>query len=90
MLPPIKNEAAKDGFTITTIEEKVVSDYANLPITETENLNCFYFWLLLRDAVIYYNRQTEDGKEKLFAAWQLMQTSPDKEKLRAKGMRKIG
>ena len=90
MPPPIRTDGAADGYHIITIEEKVISDYINIPLTQVDELDCFEYWLLLRDAVIYYHGQSEKGQELLLQAWQSEQTKPDKKRLKEViGMQKI-
>ena len=79
----IENNLVKfENFNV--YEEKIVSDYCNIPIFEVFELEVFDFWYLLRDAAIYLYSQTEDGKKYLDNCWRIEQTQPDKEKLRAK------
>ena len=74
----------KGHYNFNVYEEKIVSDYCNIPIFEVFELEVFDFWYLLRDAAIYLYSQTEDGKKYLDNCWRIEQTQPDKEKLRAK------
>ena len=89
MPPPILSKAAKDGYHILSIEEKIVADYLSIPVLQIEELDCFEYWAYLRDAVIFYHRQTEEGQKLLFEAWQREQTKPDIQKLKKMGMQKL-
>lgn len=71
-------------FDITTLMEKVVAEYANIPLPEVYELDVFSFWALLHDAVVYNHSQTKKGREWLNNAWRLTQRDPDEEKLKRK------
>ena len=88
-MPPVQTKAAKDGYHINTIEEKLVSDYIGIPITELDDLDCIDYWILRYDAFIYLYRQSEEGQEALYKAWTLSQTKPEKDKLRQRGMLRL-
>lgn len=47
-----------------------------------ENLDFFTFRGFLRDAVIYNNMQTEEGRKWLNNSWYMGQTVPDRKTLR--------
>jgi hypothetical protein len=49
----------------------------------------FEYWLMLRDAVIYSYKQTEEGQKYLDKCWRMEQVKPDREGLRKK-IRKEG
>lgn len=65
-----------------TAELKVIADYANVSIFEVEDLDYIRYLELLRDAVIYNNMQSKEGRERLDEAWILEQTKPDRKRLR--------
>jgi len=46
------------------------------------------YWLLLRDAFIYNQMQTENGREYLDNCYRMTQTQPDRKLLREKLSRK--
>lgn len=69
-----------------TIEEKIVAEYTGVSILDTDELDVFTFWALLRDAIIFNRSQTKDGRKWLKNAWRISQTEPQTEKLH----RKIG
>jgi len=65
-----------------TIEEKIVSDYANIPVSKVAGLFLDDYLLLLRDAFIYNYSQTTDGKKYLENAWRLTNTEYNRKRLR--------
>lgn len=77
-------------YTITTMNEKVVAEYAGVPLLQVQEMDIFTYWVLLRDGIIYNNAQTKKGREWLKNAWRLTQTEPDTEKLHQKFGRKEG
>ncbi|MDF2675585.1 MAG: hypothetical protein K0R09_3857 [Clostridiales bacterium] len=66
------------------MEEKIVSEYTGYNFDRLEELNVFEFWLLLRDAIIYNNKQTKAGREHLENCWRIDQTEPDRKSIRRK------
>lgn len=62
--------------------EKLVADYARIPIMDVEKLDWIYYMELRRDAYISKLNATASGREHLTKAWRLMQTEPDREKSR--------
>lgn len=69
---------------MNSVAEKVVSDYANVSILDTDEMDVFLFWGLLRDAVIFNRAQTDEGRKWLHNAWRLTQTAPEEKKLEDK------
>ena len=69
---------------MNSVAEKVVADYANVSILDTDEMDVFLFWGLLRDAVVFNRAQTEEGRKWLHNAWRLTQTAPEDKKLRDK------
>jgi hypothetical protein len=65
-----------------TSDKKIVADYANISIPDTENLEIFEFWGLLHDAVVWNCNKTEHGREYLENAWIYAQTKADRNALR--------
>lgn len=64
------------------MEEKIVSKYTGYDFDRIDDLGIFEFWLLLRDAIIYRNMQTEEGQEYLENCWLYDQEEPDRDMLR--------
>lgn len=78
------NDNEGSHYEYNYLEEKLVSEYTGLNFFQIENLEVFEYWAILRDAVIYTYSQTEAGQEYLEKCWILEQTSPDRNKLRAR------
>lgn len=64
--------------------ERLVSEYSGLNFLELEDLPIDTYFLLMRDAFIYKQNQTEAGREYLEKCWILEQTEPDRKALRKK------
>lgn len=60
----------------------MVADYSGLNFIQIEDLPIDVYLLLLRDAFIYRQERTEEGREYLANCWRLEQTKPDRKKLR--------
>ena len=69
---------------MVTIGEKLVSEYSGLNFVEIEELPIDTYMLLLRDAFIYKQNQSEAGRDYLKKCWILEQTEPDRQALRRK------
>lgn len=82
--PNAKQDSGGHNWIVHTVDEKSVSDYCNMSIREVENLDLVAFLCYRRDARIYNLSQTEDGQTYLKNAWRIMQTAPDRKKLRQK------
>lgn len=63
-------------------EQKIIADYAGISIFAALNLDIITYYKTLRDAVIYNNMQTKEGRKRLDDAWILEQTKPDRKSLR--------
>lgn len=61
-----------------------MSEYTGLSFLEVEELPIDTYFLLMRDAFIYKQNQTEAGREYLENCWRLEQTAPDRKALRSK------
>ena len=68
-------------FALCSASEKLVSEYAGIPLPAVYDLDIITFWALLRDSVIYNRAQTETGRKWLRNAWRITQTEPAKTKL---------
>lgn len=66
----------------------MVSQYSGLNLVEVSHLDIIEYWVLRRDAWIDHLSQTEEGREYLDNAWICEQTTPDRERLRARFGRK--
>lgn len=60
----------------------MVADYSGLNFIEIEDLPIDVYMLLLRDAFIYKQEQSEEGRKYLTNCWRIKQTEPDRKKLR--------
>lgn len=72
------------GYIVESIGEKRVAEYLRISMLEVDELDLVSYLFYLREAVIYNNSQTEEGREYLRNANRLEQTSPDRKKLREK------
>lgn len=70
-------------YTVSTSENKLVADYANMSIPETMNLNVIEFYELYRDAFLYNNMSSDEGNKRLEDAWILEQSKPDRSALKS-------
>lgn len=77
-----ENVGGKVYYDNATLREKIVSDYTGLDFERIHDICYFDFLSLLRDAVIYKNSRTKEGREYLEKCWILEQDKPDREKLR--------
>lgn len=50
-------------FALCSASEKLVSEYAGIPLPAVYDLDIITFWALLRDSVIYNRAQTETGRK---------------------------
>jgi hypothetical protein len=78
----VGNEGDDIKYTIQTLPDKLVCDYARISFFDLEDLPVDEFKFLLREAFIYKMNQTEAGREYLEKCWILEQTTPDRKKLR--------
>ena len=72
------------GYIVESIGEKRVAEYLRISMLEVDELDLVSYLFYLREAVIYNNSQTEEGREYLRNANRLEQTYPDRKKLREK------
>lgn len=70
------------GYTVGTSMEKLVADYARIPLSEVGGLDYIEYLELRRDAYISKLNATESGCEYLDKAWRFAQTDNDREKSR--------
>lgn len=71
-------------YTLATRPEKLVMDYCNIDIYEVQEMEIDIYLFFLREAMIFENSQTEEGREYLRNCWRIEQTKPDRQKLREK------
>lgn len=76
------HSGSKAYFRNNSEKRKVVADYANMSIPDTEELTVFEYWGFLHDAVVWNCSRTTEGREYLENAYNYAQTKPDRETLR--------
>lgn len=79
---PRDSEGLEIHYTLKSADLKLVADYCNTSIKKAHNMDYFTFMEFLKDAIIYNNMQTKEGREWLNNAWYLEQTKPDRALLR--------
>ena len=84
-MPPVPAGEDDGGnhYEMVTLAESVVAKWANMPITEVDDLEYTAYLTMLKDAFIYTLSQTEEGKARLDRAWELSQEKPDRGAARA-------
>lgn len=65
-------------------------DYCHIDIYEVQEMEIDIYLFFLREAMIFENQQTEEGRKYLKDCWRIEQTKPDKENLRKKFGKKGG
>ena len=60
----------------------MVSEYTGLNFKEIDDLDCFEYWLYLRDSFIYNKSSYQEGREYLEKCWFLEQDKQDRNTLR--------
>ena len=79
-IPQYKCDDSNDiKYTVYTVADKLVADYAGLDIYRVSDIPIVDYWLLLRDAFISAASQTEKGRKYLKNAYRLEQTDADGE-----------
>lgn len=58
-------------------EVKAISDYSGLTFSEVMDLPFSLYLLYKKDAWVYNNKRSEQGKKFLKDVWRLQQTEPD-------------
>lgn len=86
-----RNDGKRDiPYTLKTRGEKLVMDYCHLNIAEIQELPIDTYLFLMREAMIYENSKTEEGREYLYDCWRMEQTKPDRQAIREKLKKKGG
>lgn len=65
-------------------------DYCRIDIYEVQEMEIDVYLFFLREAMIYENSQSEEGREYLKDCWRMEQTKPERNKLREKYGKKGG
>ena len=71
-------------YTILTRPEKLVMDYCHIDIYEVQEMEIDIYLFFLREAMIFENAQSEEGRKYLKDCWRMEQTKPERKKLREK------
>lgn len=84
-VPKVEDKDSDDSYSYErlTLPEKVVSDYANMPLPDVYQINYVDFLILQREAFIHNLSQTKKGREMLEEAYCSEQVAPDRTALRA-------
>ena len=77
-------------YSLKSRGEKLVMDYCKLNIYEIQEMEIDVYLYYMRQAMIFENSQTEEGRKYLKDCWRMEQTSPDRGKLREKFGKKGG
>ena len=86
-----REEGERDiPYTLKTRVEKLVMDYCHLNIAQVQELPIDTYLFLMREAMIYENSQTEEGREYLNNCWRIEQTKPDRKAIRENFRKKGG
>lgn len=71
-------------YDLVTRPEKLVMDYCHINIYEVQEMEIDIYLFFLREAMIFENSKSEEGREYLRNCWRIEQTKPDRQKLREK------
>ncbi len=86
-----REEGERDiPYTLKTRGEKLVMDYCHLNIAQVQELPIDTYLFLMREAMIYENSRTEEGREYLHNCWRIEQTKPDRKAIRENFRKKGG
>lgn len=80
--PEDEGEEVRHGFKIHTTINRLVADYANLPLPTIGELDIIDYLILRFDAYVQALSRTKDGQDYLVNAWCYAQTEPDRAGLR--------
>lgn len=77
-------------YTLLTRPEKLVMDYLHIGINEVQEMPIDLYLFYMREAMIFENSKSEEGREYLNNCWRMEQTKPDREGLRNNFKKKGG
>lgn len=77
-------------YEVLTRPEKLVMDYCHINIYEVQEMEVDIYLFFLREAMIFNNMQSEEGRKYLKDCWRMEQTRPERAKLREKYGKKKG
>ena len=86
---PRQDKGDEIPYTLLTRPEKLVMDYCHIDIYEVQEMEIDVYLFFMREAMIFENSKTEEGREYLKNCWRMEQTKPDREGLR-KNFKKKG
>ena len=81
---PREDKGQEIPYTLETRPEKLVMDYCHINIYEVQEMEIDIYLFFLREAMIFENSQTDEGREYLQNCWRIEQTKPERQKLREK------
>lgn len=87
---PRQDKKGEIPYTILTRPEKLVMDYCHINIYEVQEMEIDIYLFFLREAMIFGNSQTEEGRKYLKDCFRMEQTKPDREGLRERFGKKGG
>ena len=87
---PRQDKKGEIPYTIRTRPEKLVMDYCHINIYEVQEMEIYIYLFFLREAMIFENSQTEEGRKYLKDCFRMEQTKPDREGLRERFGKKGG
>ena len=87
---PRQDKGDEIPYTLHTRPEKLVMDYCNIDIFEVQEMEIDVYLFFMREAMIFENSKTEEGREYLKNCWRLEQEKPDREGLRKNFKKKGG
>lgn len=87
---PRQDKKGEIPYTILTRPEKLVMDYCHINIYEVQEMEIDIYLFFLREAMIFENSQTEEGRKYLKDCFRMEQTKPDREGLRERFGKKGG
>lgn len=87
---PRQDKKGEIPYTILTRPEKLVMDYCHINIYEVQEMEIDIYLFFLREAMIFENSQTEEGRKYLKDCFRMEQTKPDREGLRGRFGKKGG
>lgn len=87
---PRQDKGDEIPYTLLTRPERLVMDYCHIDIYEVQEMEIDVYLFFMREAMIFENSKTEEGREYLKNCWRMEQTKPDREGLRKNFKKKGG
>lgn len=79
---PREDSGQEIPYGLATYPEKLVMDYCHIDIYGVQEMEIDVYLFFLREAMIFENSQTEEGRKYLRNCWRIEQTEPDRQRLR--------